>query len=112
MREAAPDCIDLARLRERFDDDQDLLAEIFSVFISESPGRRADMEAALAAGDLARLAGLSHSLKGVAATLLAEPLRQAAYALEQAARAGDASAAQAATTEVLDLLDRTAACLG
>jgi len=111
MSELCPEPIDLARLRARFDDDQDLLAEIFSVFISESPGRRTDLEAALAAGDLTRLAGLAHSLKGVAATLFAEPLRQAAYALEQAARAGDAAAAQAAVVTVLDLLERTAACL-
>ena len=112
MSEHCPELIDLARLRARFDDDKDLLAEIFSVFISETPGRRADIKAALAAGELARLAGLAHSLKGVAATLLAEPLRQAAYALEQAARAGDASAVPAAAALVLDLLERTAACLG
>ena len=61
MSESSPACIDLARLRERFDDDKDLLAEIFSVFISESPGRRADIEAALAAGDLPRLAGLART---------------------------------------------------
>ena len=112
MSESSPACIDLARLRERFDDDKDLLAEIFSVFISESPGRRADIEAALAAGDLPRLAGLAHSLKGVAATLFAEPLRQAAYALEQAARSGDIPAARTAVAPVFDLLERTAACLG
>ena len=111
MSEPSPDCIDLVRLRARFDDDQELLAEIFSVFLSETPGRRTDLEAALAGGDLTRLAGLAHSLKGVAATLFAEPLRQAAYDLEQAARSGDASAAQAAVGRVFDLLERTAACL-
>ncbi|WP_428567261.1 MAG: Hpt domain-containing protein [Solidesulfovibrio sp. DCME] len=78
--------VDVDRLRQRFDDDMELLTEIFHVFVAETPGRRADIEAALAAGDVGRLNRLAHSLKGVAATMFAEPLRQAAYALEMAAR--------------------------
>ena len=111
MSTQCSDLIDMARLRERFDDDHELLEEIFSVFLSESPERRLGIEAALAEGDLPRLAGLAHSLKGVAATLFAEPLRLAAYTLEKTARSGDAPAARAAVAPVLDLIDRTAACL-
>ena len=111
MSDGASDLLDLARLRQRFDDDQVLLAEIFGVFARETPVRRCGLEAALQAGDLDRLAGMAHSLKGVAATLFAEPLRQAAYALEQAARAGDMPATRTAVAAVLDLLDRTVACL-
>lgn len=111
MSDLPSELIDMARLRERFDDDQELLAEIFAVFVSESPGRRAGIEAALAEADLATVAGMAHSLKGVAATLFAEPLRQAAFALEKAARSGDASAARTAVALVFDLLDRTAASL-
>ena len=103
--------LDLARLRERFDDDDELLAEIFAVFAGEAPDRRSGMEAALAAGDLARLAGMAHSLKGVAATMFAEPLRQAAYVLEMAARSGDAPAAAAALPPVLERLADTVGCL-
>lgn len=103
--------LDLAKLRERFDNDDELLVEIFAVFAGEAPGRRSGMEAALAAGDLAKLAGLAHSLKGVAATMFAEPLRQAAYALELAARAGDAQAAAAAVPVVLERLSAAVACL-
>ena len=40
--------LDLDKLRERFDNDEELLAEIFAVFASEAPGRRSGMEAALA----------------------------------------------------------------
>ncbi|KHK03289.1 Hpt domain-containing protein [Desulfovibrio sp. TomC] len=111
MSEHSPDCIDIPRLRQRFDDDEALLAEIFEVFTKETPIRRASIEAALADGDLERLTGLAHSLKGVAATLLAEPLRQAAQTLEKAARAGDEPAVRAAVGPVLDLLERTMACL-
>jgi HPt (histidine-containing phosphotransfer) domain-containing protein len=103
--------LDLAKLRERFDNDDELLAEIFAVFAGEAPGRRSGMEAALAAGDLAKLAGMAHSLKGVAATMFAEPLRQAAYALEMAARAADVPAAAAALPMVLERLNATVACL-
>ena len=103
--------VDLDKLRERFDNDTELLTEIFAVFISEAPGRRRGMEAALAGGDLPNLAGMAHSLKGVAATMFAEPLRQAAYTLELAARSGDLTATAAALPSVLERLDAAVACL-
>ncbi len=103
--------LDLDKLRERFDNDTELLSEIFAVFASEAPGRRKAMEAALAAGDLANLAGMAHSLKGVAATMFAEPLRQAAYTLELAARAGDAQTVAATLPVVLERLAAAVACL-
>ena len=99
--------LDLAKLRERFDNDDELLAEIFAVFAGEAPGRRSGMETALAAGDLAKLAGMAHSLKGVAATMFAEPLRQAAYDLEMASKAGDAAAVEPKTRILLGLLEAT-----
>ena len=99
--------LDLAKLRERFDNDDELLAEIFAVFAREAPGRRSAMEAALAAGDLAKLTGMAHSLKGVAGTMFAEPLRQAAYDLEMAAKAGDAAAVAPMTETLLGLLEAT-----
>ncbi|MEA4856026.1 MAG: Hpt domain-containing protein [Solidesulfovibrio sp.] len=101
--------IDLDRLRQRFDDDMELLSEIFRVFISETPGRRADIEKALAAGDANRLNRLAHSLKGVAATMFAEPLRQAAYAVELAARDGDAARLARLTPELLAVLEASCA---
>ena len=111
MSEQNQNLIDLDRLRQRFDDDEVLLQEIYAVFRHETPGRRAGIEAALAAGDLEALTGMAHSLKGVAATMFAEPLRQAAHALEKAARAGDVATARAAVPDVLHLLERTVACL-
>ncbi len=104
--------IDLARLRDRFDDDEELLAEIFRVFVAETPGRRREFEAALGQGDMGRLAHQAHSLKGVAATMFAEPLRQAAYALETAAKAGDTAAVVGLTAAVLTLLVETCGQVG
>lgn len=99
--------VDLDKLRQRFDDDLELLNEIFHVFIAETPGRRADMEQALASGDLSGLSRSAHSLKGVAGTMFAEPLRRAAYALEMAAKAGDAGRAALLTDDLLAVLDTT-----
>jgi len=101
------DLVDMARLRQRFDDDEELLAEIFRVFQSEVPLRRAGFEEALAAGDFHRITHQAHSLKGVAATMFAEPLRQAAYDLEMAGRAGDADAVARLTRVLLTWLDAT-----
>lgn len=99
--------VDMARLRQRFDDDDELLAEIFRVFQSEAPERQSGFAKALADGDMMALTQQAHSLKGVAATMFAEPLRQAAYALEMAARGGDAAAAARLTPVMLDWLEAT-----
>jgi histidine phosphotransfer protein HptB len=100
--------VDLAKLRERFDDDAELLGEIFRIFLSEVPERRTKILAALAAGDLDRLARLAHSLKGVAGTMFAEELRLMAYDLELAARNGDGAQAAHFGAEALELLGRLA----
>lgn len=99
--------VDMAGLRERFDNDEEILTEIFRVFEGEVAQRKAAFEAALAAGNLEALTRRAHSLKGVAATLFAEPLRQAAYTLEMAAKAGDAAAVAGHVAAVLVLLDAT-----
>jgi HPt (histidine-containing phosphotransfer) domain-containing protein len=112
MTNALPDPVDLDRLRERFDDDEELLTEIFQVFVAEAPGRRQGIEAALASGDFEQLARLAHALKGVAGTMFAEPLRQAAYELEIAARSGDRERTAACIPLVLDRVDGVAAFVG
>jgi histidine phosphotransfer protein HptB len=100
--------VDLAKLRTRFDDDEELLGEIFRVFIAEVPDRRTNILAALAGGDLERLTRLAHSLKGVAGTIFAEELRQVAYDLEMASKAGDADKSARLVPGLLDVLARVA----
>lgn len=99
--------IDMAKLRERFDDDEELLEEIFRVFLAEVPDRTRNIRTALADGDLPRLSGLAHSLKGVAGTMFAEQLRQAAYAVEMAAKAGDTSGLAELAEVLLEMLRKT-----
>lgn len=103
--------LDFEKLIERMEGDMDLIREIFDIFVSEAPERRAKFEAALSGGDNQGMVMLAHSLKGASGTLHAEPLRQACYDLENAARAADAAKVAALTPPVLDLLEKTAATM-
>lgn len=103
----APLLLDTAKLLERLENDKELMEEIFVVFISEAPERRANLEAAVSTLDLDRLTQLAHALKGASGTLVADPLREASAALEAAARGRDAEAAVVNTARVIDLLERT-----
>lgn len=101
--------IDLDELVLGLEEDWEIIREIFDVFVEEAPGRREKFEKALAEDDFEAMILLAHSLKGASGTIKAEPLRQACYVLEQAARAGDAAKTAEFTPIVLDLLDKTAA---
>lgn len=111
MSQASDSLVDLARLGERFDDDLELIGEIKTVFVTETPGRLEQIAAAVADGDLERLVRQAHSLKGVCGTIFAEPLRALSYGLEMAAREGRIDEARRLAPELMDLLRRTAAFL-
>lgn len=62
---------------------------LFTVFITEEPKRVELIREALKQRDAAQMAYLTHSLKGSAATMGAEALRQSCLDLELAAKAED-----------------------
>lgn len=62
---------------------------LFTVFVTEEPKRMETIRAALEDRDTAQMAYLTHSLKGAAATMGAEGLRQCALELELAGKAGN-----------------------
>lgn len=101
--------VDMARLTDQMEGDLELIAEVFDMFVEEAPARREKFLAALAGQDMQALTMLSHSLKGASGTLQCEPLRQACFELEHAARAGDAAKVEQYTPAVLELLDQAAA---
>ncbi len=70
-----------------------LVARMFEVFLAEEPQRLAEIRTALERGDAERLRFLVHSLKGAAAALGAERLRDCCLALELAAKEGDLAVA-------------------
>jgi HPt (histidine-containing phosphotransfer) domain-containing protein len=69
-------------------DDADILQQILHMFLEQGPERMALVESALARGELKDLEREAHGLKGAAATLGMEQLRQAAYAVERLAAGG------------------------
>ncbi|MBI4806084.1 MAG: Hpt domain-containing protein [Desulfovibrio sp.] len=99
--------VDLNKLLERMEGDRDLIKEVFSIFVEEAPVRRVKFEKALITENRDALVMLAHALKGASGTLLAEPLRQACYDLEHAARDNDADKVRVLVPQVLGLLDNT-----
>jgi signal transduction histidine kinase/CheY-like chemotaxis protein len=79
---------------------KDFVKRMFGVYIEAEPKRLADTGQALAAGDLAKVGVLAHSIKGASATLGGEGTRQAASELEAAAKAGDTARARTALADL------------
>jgi PAS domain S-box-containing protein len=65
-----------------------LLGELAQVFAADCPGRVAELNAAVAAGDAARVHRAAHAIKGAVATLGATRARELASRLESAGREG------------------------
>lgn len=86
-------------------DDTDILEQILRMFLEQGPERMGLVEAALARQDATSLERESHGLKGAAATLGMEELRQASYSVERLCADGrmdDAAAGVAAMRIAMD----------
>jgi signal transduction histidine kinase/CheY-like chemotaxis protein/HPt (histidine-containing phosphotransfer) domain-containing protein len=83
------DVFDLPALLDRVFGDRSLAREVVSIFVGETPAQLEEICGALGSGDLELAARGAHTLKGAAANVGAEALREAALALEQAGKAGD-----------------------
>ncbi len=79
----------LARMRST---NPEFLAKLFEVFLEDEPQRLAALGEAVAKADLEMVRYLTHSIKGAAATLGMERLRDAAREMEFAARDGQTQA--------------------
>ncbi|XPV74870.1 MAG: Hpt domain-containing protein [Desulfovibrio sp.] len=80
---------------------------LFSTYIKNEPERFAQLGAALQKRDMEQLAYLAHSMKGGAATLGAEPVRIACFAVEQAAKSGDFPLAEEKMVDLEKTMQRT-----
>ncbi len=85
---ASSELFDPAALLERCMGNGDLAGKLLGRFVEQTPSDLRPLEAALTAADGPAFAVAAHKIKGVAATLGAEPLRQTAAALEQLGRQG------------------------
>lgn len=72
---------------------QPFLKRMFTVFISQEPKRIQEIKDALKSQDVKRLRHLAHALKGGAATMGVERVRECCLMLENATKADDMSAA-------------------
>jgi PAS domain S-box-containing protein len=84
------------------------LGALANRFAAQLPDRLAQMRAALNAADLATLAALAHGVKGAGGSMGFDDLFDPSRALEDAARAGDASGAAAALRQLEHLGGRIA----
>lgn len=74
---------------------QPFLKRMFTVFISQEPKRIQEIKDALGSHDVERLRHLAHALKGGAATMGVERVRDCCLLLEKASKAEDMTAAKA-----------------
>ncbi len=105
-RERSPEAIHLEELLERCLGKESLVQRVLKAFRESGRQPHDAIAEALEAGDLEAAARLAHGLKGSAANLAAEGLRQAALAVEKSARAQDAKAAREGLERVGEELDR------
>ena len=95
---------DRAQALESLGGDEELLANVASLFVDEAVSYRQALIDALAAGDAATLQREAHTVKSVLATFAYEAGRERALRLEQLAASGNLEAAKAATDEVIAAL--------
>lgn len=90
---AHPPAIDFDLLCQRLFDDHQLASDLVGKLVQRLDSDLAQIKQAVAQEDSEALRQAAHKLKGSAANLAAEPLRQACSALEYSARQGDANLA-------------------
>jgi len=76
-------------LLEKARGNREFLKKLFAVFVEQEPGKVVQMRQAAKDSDFEELAFQAHALKGAAATMGAEILKNRAYEMEKAAKARD-----------------------
>lgn len=97
---------DRAQALEQYGDDPEFMTEIIGIFTEEMAALTTDGDGALGAGDLDALAKIAHRMKGALGQMMAEEGRQAALAVELAAKSGGPNGIDALWQQLLDALGR------
>ena len=92
-------------------DDTDILDVVLHMFVEQGPERMALVEAALDRHDAKSLEREAHGLKGAAATLGMEELRQASYAVERLGADGRLDEAVAGVAAMRVAMDAAVAAI-
>lgn len=101
MEQAEATPIDRNTLVARCLDDPDFVRQLLGLFTSTAPTQMLKLRSALSGEDVREAIRIAHTLKGSAANLSAEGLRQAAAEVERLLRDNQTSAA----TDLLPLLE-------
>ncbi len=89
-------------LLDRLDGNEELLVEIVEVFLGDIPLQMEKLKEALQNGEAAVIQRQAHTMKGAAANINAESMRQAAWEVEMAAKEGNWEKARS-LTQVLEM---------
>jgi HPt (histidine-containing phosphotransfer) domain-containing protein len=81
--------VNLAELLARVDNDRELLCDLLSIFKDEFPGHIKSLEDAVDRKDAAKIASVSHTLKGMLLNLAVPKAAASAARLQHLARAGE-----------------------
>ena len=92
--------LDRAAVLERLGGDEDMLQTFLDLLLQQADTDLPKLTEAVQQGDAGRVEHLAHSLKGAAASLSAERVRQAAYQLESIGRSGDLTSAEDALAQL------------
>lgn len=89
---------------EQAGDEEEILKELLALFHDSSMSDFAKIMAGIKAGDAGAVADAAHSIKGAAASLGLESIRQVCHGIEKAGRAGNIDLAASSTGDLEKLL--------
>jgi CheY-like chemotaxis protein/HPt (histidine-containing phosphotransfer) domain-containing protein len=97
--------VNVEELIARCNGNERLAKRLCSIFLKQIDGEQSDLEKALKERDAEGLAEVAHRLKGTAASLSAEGIREPAAQLEQDARAGTLERAEELVGRIIEALE-------
>lgn len=110
-RDPLGDVLDHAEALARLEGDSAILAELFSIFVSDAAEMRERLTRAAAAPGPTALQHAAHNLKGASGTLSARQVERLAGQIEQFAREGRESEARALVEPLFHAFDALVAAL-
>jgi HPt (histidine-containing phosphotransfer) domain-containing protein len=103
---------DRAAFMARMMDDADLVREVSDEFLADIPRQIEGLKSSLATGDARQAERLAHSIKGAAANVAADALRDVAFEAEQVGKAGDLEAVTAILPRIEGEFERVREAMG
>jgi len=97
---------DFSVLSERLMNDEDMVKEVISVFLEDTPKEIVSLRDALSLKDAEKVRNVAHSVKGAAGSIGASSLQELARQLECAGKGGDIGLADSIFSQFEKEFDR------